>query len=221
MLLLESQHLLNLLIAQRRLPLIQFSRDRRVRRMLLKELLRRRRRGNGIICRIKHLKTQPILLHTKIADLPQIPRINITPRIPLTHRRIINVRREVARILMRLNHVTNAQGIDVSVEAARKAAGHALAAEFGNRVCVHGVYVVGFVEWKGGVVERALAETDFVGGFGGGDDDFLDAEFTGGFDDVVGAGYVAAVAFIVLGRVSMGCGKVEGGSRTGTSMLRA
>jgi hypothetical protein len=189
--------------------------------MLLKELLRRCGRGNRIIRRIKHLKPKPILLHTEIANLPQIPRIDITPRIPLTHRRIINVCRKVARVLMRLNHVTNAQGIDVSVEAARKAAGHALAAEFGNRVRVHGVYVVGFVEREGGVVERALAETDFVGGFGGGDDDFLDAEFAGGFDDVVGAGYVAAVAFVVLGRVSMGCGKVEGGSRTGTSMLRA
>jgi hypothetical protein len=31
-----------------------------------------------------------------------------------------------------------------------------------------------------------LPEANFVGGFAGGDYDFLDAEFAGGFDDVVG-----------------------------------
>jgi hypothetical protein len=99
---------------------------------------------------------------------------------------------------VRLDDVADTQGVDVGGEAAREAPSNALAAEFGDGVGVHGVYVVGFVEGEGGVVERALAETDFVGGFRGSDYDLLDAEFAGGFDDVVSACYIATVAFVVL-----------------------
>jgi hypothetical protein len=57
---------------------------------------------------------------------------------------------------------------------------------------------VGFVEGKGSVVEVALAEADFVGGFTACDDNLLDAELACCFNNVIGAGYVAAVAFVVL-----------------------
>jgi hypothetical protein len=220
MLLLESQHLLNLFITQRRLPLPQLPRDRRIRRMRFQKLFRRHRRRNRVVRRIEHLKSQPILLDTQITNLAQIPRVDITPRIPLAHRRVIDVRREIARVLVRLDDIADAQRVDVCVEAARETAGDALAAEFGDGIRVHGVHVVGFVEREGGVVERALAETDFVGGFRGGDYDLFDAEFAGGFDDVVGACHIAAVAFVVLGCVSTDFGKVCG-RRTGTNMLRA
>jgi hypothetical protein len=131
---------------------------------------------------------------------------------------------------MRLHHIAYSQCVNVGGETTRKAAGNALAAEFGNGVGVHGVYVVGFVEGERGVVEIALAEADFVGCFGGGYYYLSNAEFTGGFDDVVGGGYVAAVAFVVLllyvNTGSWGIGDWEAGvkvdgRRTGTSMFRA
>jgi hypothetical protein len=82
---------------------------------------------------------------------------------------------------------------------------------------------VRLVEREGRVVEIALAETDFVCGFRAGDDDLLDAEFAGGFDDVVGTSYVASVTFVVLGvrsqyRVRI---KTVDGGCTGTNMFRA
>ena len=73
-----------------------------------------------------------------------------------------------------------------------------------------------------------MAETDFVGGFAGRDDYFLYAEFAGGFDDVVGAGYVAAIAFVVLVQyqyLSVHISHDRSGNgewkRTGTNMFRA
>jgi hypothetical protein len=103
---------------------------------------------------------------------------------------------------VRLDDVADAQAVYVRLEASCEAAGYTLAAELGDGVGVHRVYVEGLGEGEGGVGERALAEADFVDGFGGGDYDFGDAELAGGFDDVVGAGYVAGVALVVLGGVS-------------------
>lgn len=80
--LLKPQHLPNLPITQRRLPLIHIPHNRRLRTPLLEELLSRKRRSNSIIRSIKNLKPQSILLHTQITYLPQIPRVDITPRIP-------------------------------------------------------------------------------------------------------------------------------------------
>jgi hypothetical protein len=209
MFLLEPQHLLDLAITQRRLPLIQVPRNRGVWTILLQELTCWERRSNRIIRRIKHLKSQSVFLDTQIANLAQIPCVDVAPRIALAHRRIINVFREIALVLVRLDDVADAQRVNVGVEAARETAGHALAAEFGNGVCVHGVHVVGFVQREGCVVEIALAEADFVGGFGARNNDLFNAEFAGGFDDVVGASYVAGVAFVVLEMVSMELGLGE------------
>lgn len=102
---------------------------------------------------------------------------------------------------MRLYHVADAQRVDVCVEAPGEAAGNALAHEFGDGVGVHGVDVEVLGEGEGGEGKGALAEAYFVGGFRGGDDDFADAEFAGGFDYVVGACCVAFEAFVVLGGV--------------------
>jgi hypothetical protein len=99
---------------------------------------------------------------------------------------------------VRLDDIADAERIDVDAKSAGEAAGNAFAAELGNGVRVHGVYIVGFVEGKGSVVKVALAEADFVGGFTACDDNLLDAELACCFDNVIGAGYVAAVAFVVL-----------------------
>ena len=196
--LLEPQHLLNLPIAQRRLPLPHLPRNRAIRRKLVQELARRKRRRDAVVGRVEHLKPQPVFPHAQIAYLAQIPRVDITPRIPLAHGGILDVRGEIPRVLVRLDDIAYAQRVDVRIEAAREAACDSLAAEFANRIRVHGIDVVGFVEREGRIIQIALAEADFVGGFGGGDDDFADAEFAGGFDDVVGACCVASVALVVL-----------------------
>lgn len=99
---------------------------------------------------------------------------------------------------MRLDDIPNAQSVDIRArEPAREAAAAAFAAELARGVGVHGVAVVVLFQREGVVVGVALREADAVGSFGAGDDDFLDAEFAGGFDDVVGAEDVAAEAFAV------------------------
>ena len=85
----------------------------------------------------------------------------------------------------------------ICIEASSETPGDALAAQLRDGVCVHGIYVQRLLEREGDVVDVALAEADFVCGFAACDDDFLDAEFAGGFDDVVCALDVAGVAFVV------------------------
>jgi hypothetical protein len=200
MLFLETQNIFNLLITQRRLPLSHLPRDLRIGTHILQQLRRRHRRRDAIIRRIEHLEAQPIFLHAKVANLAQIPRVDITPRVPLPARGVAHVLGEVPRVLVRLDHVADAQRVDVGAEAPREAAGYALAAQLGDGVGVHGVDVDGLFKREGGVGQVALPETDFVGRFARGDYYFLDAEFACGFDDVVGGSGVAAVALIVLGK---------------------
>jgi hypothetical protein len=213
MLFLEPKHLLNLPITQRRLPLPHVPRHGTIRRKLLQELARRKRGCDGVVGRVEHLKPQPVLLHTQIAYLPQIPRVDITPRIPLAHGRILDIRGKISLILMRLDDIAYSERVDICVEAARETPGYPLAAKFTDGVSVHGIDVVGFVEREGGVIEVALAEADFVGCFGTGDYYLAHAEFAGGFDDVVCTCCIAAITFVVLGLL------VSRGGRE-TSMFR-
>jgi hypothetical protein len=221
MFLLEPQHLPNFPITQRRLPLLHFSRDRRVGTVLFQELPCRECCGDGIVGGIEHLESQSILLHTQITYLTQVPCIDITPSIALAHLWIVDVLWEIVLVLVGLDNIADAEGIDISIESTSETPGDTLAAEFGYGVRVHWVYVKGFVEGEGSVVEVTLAEADFVCGFAGGNDDLLNAEFASGFDDIVGAGYVSTIAFIVLEDVNMGLVENVLGKRTGTSMFRA
>jgi hypothetical protein len=197
MLLLEAQHLPNLTVAQRRLPLAHLPRNWSVGTVLLEELPSRERRGDGVVGRVEHLESQPILLHTQIADLTEVSRVNVTPGIPLAHLGLVDVLGEVAFVLVRLDDVANAQGVDVGVETAGEASSYALAGELGDSVGVHGVDVGVFVERERRVVKVALAEADFIGGFAGRDYDLADAEFAGGFDDIVGGCHVASPQLVV------------------------
>ena len=187
---LVAQDLNDFLITQRRLPLTHLARYRRVWRGFLEKLCRRHRRRNRTICRVEDLETQPIFLARQIADLPQVPCIDVAPGVPLAGLRLPDVPRKVPRVLVRLDHVADAQRVDVDAEAARKGARDALAAELAERVAVHRVVVVGVLVEREGVVVAgsvgALAEADAVGRLAGRDDDLLDAQFAGGFDHVVG-----------------------------------
>lgn len=141
MFLLESKNLSNLAVTQRRLPLIHLPRNGRIRRILLKELLRRECSSDGIVRRIEDLEAQPILLYTQIANLAKITSINVRPSVPLADLRGLDILWEVTLVLVGLDDVADAERVDIGVEAAGESAGYSLAAEFGDGVGVHGVYV--------------------------------------------------------------------------------
>ena len=75
MLLLEAQNISYLFVCQRRFPLAHLPRNRRIRTDALQILLRRHLSSNCIIRRIKNLKSKPVLTHTQITNLSQIPRL--------------------------------------------------------------------------------------------------------------------------------------------------
>lgn len=116
-LLLKPEHFSNFPIAQWRFPFTHLSRDRRVRTCFLQEFLRRHCSGDCVICRVEHLKAEPIFLHAKIAYLTQVSGIDIRPRIPLPAARIFDIIWEIALVLMRLDHVTDSQGVDIGAKS--------------------------------------------------------------------------------------------------------
>lgn len=124
---------------------------------------------------------------------------------------------------MRLDHVADAQGVDVGpVEAPREAARHALAAQLGEGVAVHRVAVVRvLVEREGVVVGVALREAHAVHGLARRDDDLAHAELAGRLDDVVSRLRVGGVHGVVgdehvageRGEVDDGVGRGGGAGR--------
>lgn len=183
---LETKHLLDLPIAQRRLPLVHLARDGRVRRILLEKLLGGECSRDGIIGSIEDLEAEVVFLHAQVANLAEIAGIDVGPGVALAHLGVLDVLGEVAGVLVGFDDVADAQGVDVCVEAAGKATGYALAAELRDGVGVHRIDVCVFDQGEGSVVEIALPKADLVGGLAAGDDDLLDSELTGCFDDVVG-----------------------------------
>lgn len=143
MLLLKAQHLPNLPIRQRRLKLLHRSRNRRIRLPLLQELLNRLLSRTRTIRRIKYLKPQPGLLNPQITNLAQVPRVNIRPRVPPPRLRLVHMSREIRRVFVGLDDIADDQGVDIVTVAAGESAGCALTTEFGQRVGVHRVAVVG------------------------------------------------------------------------------
>lgn len=128
----KPQHLPNLPITQRRLKLAQHPRDLRTRTLLRQKLLRRHiPNSNRIVCSIKHLEPQPALPNRQVTDLPEISRVNVTPRVAFPGRGIPKVGGEVFLVFVRLDHVADSEGVDVCFEAPCKGACCLLAADFG------------------------------------------------------------------------------------------
>ena len=99
---------------------------------------------------LKTWKPQPVLLDRQMADLAQIPGVDVAPRIPLPGLGPADVGGEVAGVFVGFDHVADAEGVDVVVEAAGEGAGEALAAQLAAGVCVRGVDVVAvFVQGEG------------------------------------------------------------------------
>lgn len=195
---LEAQDLSDFAIAQRRLKLAHLTGDGRVWARLLQILLSWNRSSNGIVRGIENLKAQAILLDAQIADLTQVAGIYVRPCITLSGLWFADDVGKVSLVLVGLDHVANAKDIDVAVvETAGEGSCRLLTADFGERVSVHGVNIVIFLQRESVVVGVALREADSIGGFGARDDDLGYTEFASSFNDIVGRCYVASEALIV------------------------
>ena len=68
---------------------------------------------DSVIRRIKHLEPKPALLHRQIADLPQVARIDVAPRVAFPAHGLANVLREVSLILVRLDDIPDSQRVNI------------------------------------------------------------------------------------------------------------
>lgn len=142
----EAQYLPDLPIRQWRLVLPHTPRHRRFGRISLQHLSRRLLRRDGVICRIEHLKAQPVLLHAQVANLAQIPGINVTPRIPLTCRRFVQELGEQGLILVGLDDIADPQRINIHTgESPCKAPCTSLATKLACRIGILRIVVVVFL----------------------------------------------------------------------------
>ena len=194
---LVAQHLPNLPITQRSLPLAHLARDLHARTRLLQKLHSRHPSRDRIVRRIKNLEAQAISLDAAVANLAEIARVDVAPGVTLAGSGRIEVGGEIAGVLVGLDDVADAEGVDIDAEAAGEGAGGALAAQLGGGVAVFRVDVVVLLEREGVVVDVALSEADAVRRLRAGDDDLLDPELARGLDDVVRAQHVAAEALVV------------------------
>lgn len=87
-----------------------------------------------------HLETESILLDTQMTDLSEVPRIDITPCVPLSTSRVLHVRGEVFGVLVRLDDVPDYEtGHDVSM-AFGSLGSHPEVAYYAAHRCRHRVY---------------------------------------------------------------------------------
>jgi hypothetical protein len=94
--------------------------------------------------------------------------------------RASKIRIEFLRMFIWLDDCADTQAVDVyALEALGETVGDAFHADFAGCVDVHGLSGGGFGEREVGVVDGAFGVGYAVGGDGGGEDDFLDAEFAG------------------------------------------
>jgi hypothetical protein len=141
---LVSQHLPDLPIAQRRLILPHLPRNLRIRTLLCQELLRCHPLDrNRIVGSIEDLESQPALFDRQVTDLSQVSGIDITPRISFTRSGIGEIRREIFRILVWFDNISNSKSVDVVFKASGEGSCCFLTADLGK--CVSGRLSVGEV----------------------------------------------------------------------------
>ena len=147
---------------------------------------------------VEDLEPQPVFPHAEIADLAQIPRIDVAPGIPFPGLGLFDIVGKIPFVFVGLDDVAYPQGVDIGAwKAAREAPRTALAAQFRGRVGVFGIVVVLLFEGEVVVVGVGLGEADAVRRLRAGDDHLLDAELARRFDHVVRAEHVAPEALAV------------------------
>lgn len=161
MLLLETEHITDLAIREWRLPLIHLPGDGNVRTVLLEELLRRDLGRDGRVRGVKDLEAQTGLHDAKVADLAQVSGIDVGPGVAFPRLGLVDYSLEEV-ILVWLEDVADAQGVDVILVTASKGPCCLLSADLGESVAVHWVDIVILFEWEGVIVAVALREADAV-----------------------------------------------------------
>ena len=132
MLFLESKHLSDLPVTQRRLKLTHLASNRCIGSYLLQVLLSRHSGRNSIISSVENLKAQTILFDTQIADLTQVTGVNVGPCISLSALGLADDVGEVSLVLVGLDYVADAEDVDVAViEAAGEGSRGFLTADLG------------------------------------------------------------------------------------------
>jgi hypothetical protein len=111
----ESQHLPNLPVAKRRLPIPHLPRDLHTRTLLLQKFLGRTNtiEGNCVVCCIKDLESEAAFANGEVTDLTKVTSINIGPSIALSARGISEVGWEIEGVFVRLDDVTDAKSVDI------------------------------------------------------------------------------------------------------------
>lgn len=132
------------------------------------------------------LKPEARLVNTATADLAQVASINVAPGVAFPRFGRVHMSWEVSLILVRLDDVSDSQRVDVYAVSAGERASGLFATDLGQGVRVHGIDVVVFFEREGVVVVVSLGKADAIGSLGTGDDDLLDSQFAGRFDDLRG-----------------------------------
>lgn len=130
------------------------------------------------------LKPEARLVNTATADLAQVASVDVAPGVALSRFGLVHVSWEVSLILVRLDDVPDSQRVDVDAVSAGERASGLFATDLGQGVRVHGVDVVVFFEREGVVVVVSLGKADAIGSLGTRDDDLLDSQFAGCFDDL-------------------------------------
>ena len=98
---LESQHLADLPIAQRRLVLAHLPRELGVRNLLGQELRGRDvAHGDGVVGRVEDLEAQAVLFDAQVADLAEVAGVDVRPGVAFAGRGFREVGGEVAGICM-------------------------------------------------------------------------------------------------------------------------
>lgn len=198
MFLLEAQHLPCFAIAQGRFILSHLPSDLRIGTRLLQILHGRHFQRTGRVRRVENLESRWTFFNAEMANLTEISRIDVTPCVPLPRFRLVHISGEIRLILVRLNDIPDSQGVDIRAgESSREAACTALSTQFAERIGIHGIAVVVLFQWKLVVICVPLRKTDTVRGLTARDDDFLDAQLTCRFNDVVCAQYITLEAFVV------------------------
>ncbi len=192
----EPQHLPDLPIRHRGAELGQFPGDRRAGAVAGQEFPCRGSRGDGVIDRVEHLETEPVLLDAQVYDLAEVARIDVTPGVALARGRIGQESGKHV-VFVRLDDIADAQCIDVDAVAQREGAGRLLVDDLGQPVAVHRINVLGLLEREALEVPVAFRKTNAVGGFAGGDDDLAHAKLRRRLDHIVGADGVLTEGFVV------------------------
>ena len=119
---LVTEHLAYLSVAQRSLILSHLSCDLRSWIILGQEFFCRSLDSDGIIRGVENLESETALLDCEVADLSKITSIDITPCVALSRGWVVDISRKIPFVFMWFDHVADAEGINIILEAAGEGA---------------------------------------------------------------------------------------------------